>query len=331
MGTFLVSEVKPGISPWFINGQLRYTSSGHSLTCVNGNYVCSMRQKSKCLKTDEKNIACEDLEAKFSEYVQSMKLFEPFARGIYESVCYDFIPTKVKFLKIQNRHYDNMQTCIDAIERDWKNTKKYNNRVITDFKYYYSEALKATYALYLLTIDVQGTFKTLCKNDENDFSFWISLMSETVYISDDGEIDKIKFEDFPDYIFQFIKTRVPDFLNSLKIVRSTEYKEFNFVSHIEKLYEADFRGNTYSYSAYVSGYEEKKQLDGIFKGIKTIKGPELLKALRMYQHQSKTVAGLVNNKFEHKNQKCGLMIDNIKKMKRKYGKNVSFTGVGLKI
>lgn len=312
-------------SPWFNRGDLIYDKSKHTLTYLNGYYVCSQKQKGKCNISDEKNIKATEFEKNFTEFAKDLLLYEEEAKEIFYSMDKQGLEIIKKDIFREQQILDRMQINIKAIERDYKDKKKINYIDIADFKKLFYEELKISYVRFLL-IELEDKLKIL-GNPKFNTSLGVDMSTtvEKIYLSNNGVIQKIKFEGLIDYLFQFLKSKIPGYYQNsrISIIESENFKSLDLKYVFNKFKQDNFR-NTLSYFMYGTKYSEDKQIEQLFKNMEGAAPRQIIKTLYFAKSLSRTSWAHLELKFFSKNHN-DKVFGRLQALKSKKGKKIEIT------
>ena len=94
-----------------------------------------------------------------------------------------------------------------------------------------------------------------------------------LYLSDDGQIDSIEFENWSWYVMQYTKRHIPEFMDNFKpgfIVNTRRFDTLDFFEVADEFSQNDFR-DALSYSEFATKYAKEKILAKIFDGFEDLK------------------------------------------------------------
>jgi hypothetical protein len=94
-----------------------------------------------------------------------------------------------------------------------------------------------------------------------------------LYLSDDGQIDSMEFENWSWYVMQYTKRHIPEFMADFKngfIMNTRQFSTLDFFDVADEFSQNDFR-NALSYSAFATNYAKEKILRKIFDGFEDLK------------------------------------------------------------
>jgi hypothetical protein len=326
MGTLIIPKLNN--TPFFNRGNLVYKNSGHTLTQLNGYYMCSQRQKGKSICGNEGNLKVEDFERRFKRYVDKLKIDEETARKLFYEVDRKGVDLREKIEPQETKQNNNMNICIKAIERDIKDKKKIKTGDITSFKESYIRALKINYEKYLLIL-IMDCLKFLGKPGTKTSDEWFSTFFYKIYLSDTGKILSLKMEGIGDYIIRLIENKIPGYLKTaeVNITERINFPSLDFVKVMDYFRENNYR-DTLSFFPFGSEYAEEKQSKQLFEWMKKAEDKEILKTLYFLKDISKSPMALLNLKMYSKNNN-EKVASSMEKKKARYGKNIKYTAVGL--
>lgn len=317
--------------PAFNRGDLVYKNSGHTLTQLNGYYICSQRQKRKCVSRKEENLKVIDFKRRFERYVEKLKADEAVLKKLFFEIDRQGVDLREKLEPEEKRQINNMDACIKAIESDLRNKKKINFGDVSFFKEAYLSRLKINYEYYLLLFVVMGTLKDLGipKTSTERMANWLATLVNKIYLSDTGKILEIKMEGIGDYILRIIENKIPGYLEKagVKIVERINFSSLNFVKVMDYFRENKYR-DTLSFFPFGSQYAEEKQIKQVLEPLKNLGNKELVKTLYFLKDTSKSPLALLNLKMFSKNNNEKIAVA-MEKNKARYGKNIKYTAIGL--
>ena len=94
-----------------------------------------------------------------------------------------------------------------------------------------------------------------------------------LYLTDDGQIDSMEFENWSWYVMQYIKRRIPAFMANFKsgfIMNTRKFSTLDFFEVADEFSQNDFR-DAMSYSAFATNYGKEKILHKIFDRFEDLK------------------------------------------------------------
>jgi hypothetical protein len=217
---------------FFAPGVLAFEKSGHTLTRDKAYYVCSKKQKGQC-DLPEKRIKTEYLERNFSRLAKKFELPENeksyfIRKHVLGKILHDMLDEAMDVADS-----DFLDATIEVAKQDIKTGQTKQARIdIRDAK----ETLQKETdrnpdmvgGLLFGTVMVFGKGKT----SENDMGRTLAYFSKKIYLSDEGEIKKIKLHQTGDFIFQFIKKYIPSYQEPAGLLierenfESLDYKDF---------------------------------------------------------------------------------------------------------
>ncbi|MDR3582237.1 MAG: hypothetical protein P4L67_03110 [Candidatus Pacebacteria bacterium] len=202
--------------PYFSKGVLVFKESGHTLTHTKY-YVCSKKQKGQC-RLDEKRIRVESLERNFSRLAKSFEIPNDYKWPALKNLIGEILHDQVDdLLESDNFHHDIFDNAIVLMDEDIK--EKDNRQFQLDAKdaaeaMAKESATKTEFVCGLLL----GVIMAFGKRNisESEAGRVLAYLSEKIYLSNNGKIEKIKLHDFGEYAFQYIKQFVPNYTEPFK-------------------------------------------------------------------------------------------------------------------
>jgi len=328
MGTLIIPELSN--APVFNRGNLVYKNSGHTLTHLNGYFMCSQRQKGKCVNRTEENIKVKNFERRFERYIEKLKIDEETARKLFYEIDRRGVDLREKIEPQETRQKNNMDICIKAIEKDIKDKKKIKTGDITFFKEAYINTLKINYEKYLLLL-IMDSLKFFGKpgTKTKKMAEWFATFVNKIYLSDTGKILSLKMEGIGDYIFKLIENRIPGYLKmaEVNITERINFPSLDLVKVMDYFRENNYR-DTLSFFPFGSKYAEEKQAKQLLEWSKKAEEKELVKILYFLKDISKSPFALLDLKMYSKNN-SEKVANSMEKKKARYGKDIKYTMVGL--
>jgi len=264
-----LSSINDFKQPLFDGGRLVYADSGHTLTHVNGFYVCSLKQKGKCENKDEESISVKNFERKFIRHIKNLSITKLEADTFKMQMVQEFTPLMSKILPVISHKEDHMGFYIDAIYSELKTKKNISTNEVATIKKDFAELLKLSYPSHLLLM-AYGFIEALSLfENERLVAQGAHLIFDKTYVSDSGAIKKIKLEGLADFTFYYLAHHIPNFMNKWKIpfVDRGSFSTPNFEKACQYFQENDYR-SALSYEMYKSKHAEKDQITKIFAVVK---------------------------------------------------------------
>lgn len=248
--------------PLLTGGALIYTKSGHTLTYVNGYYVCSKKQKGLCQNKDEKNIREGDLKKEVVNFLNKIKVGKKDAeKAVLNLVIED---TNRKLAEIdKNWWLEIVDRTIEAIKSETTQGEKISKGDLRTLKYNFNNLFKAGYKNTLL-IFASGFIGSI----SNDFTPGrlqvFNDMAKKVYVNNSGKITSIELDGLADYALQYLKKRVPDFDEKVKklLINRIDFPSLNFADACSYFEKNGYR-NTLSRMLFRSASAENRRINEI--------------------------------------------------------------------
>ncbi|MCK9445278.1 hypothetical protein M0Q50_00110 [bacterium] len=242
------------------DGMITYEKSGHSLTFVNGYYVCSKYQKGECINKEEKRIESLNFEKKLARSLESLKIREE-----------DFIKCKYEFerweidLREKNEYEILLkQQSMDAILDNCKQKGEISQRDEKDLKDLYVKILEFAFPAFSIGM-ARPVMESLVLIEQSKRMATVLAFAifKKIYITNDGEIKSIDLEGYGEYIFKYLSKKIPFWNNELKIKINYKLDLPNTVNYIDTIeyFKKDNFKFFLSYSIFSSKYSIKKSLD----------------------------------------------------------------------
>lgn len=242
------------------DGILTFEKSGHSLTFVNGYYVCSRYQKGECTNKEEKRIESLNFEKKLARTLEPLKIREEdLIKCGYELERWG---TDLR----EKAHYEILlkQRSMDAILDNCKQKKEISQRDEKDLKDLYVKMLELSYPAFSIEMATPAMEALVLIDQSKRMATVLAFaIFKKIYITDDGEITAIELEGYGEYLFKYLSKKIPFWGNNLKIKINYKLDLPNTVNYVEVIeyFKKDNFKNLLSYSVFSSEYSIKKLVD----------------------------------------------------------------------
>lgn len=256
----------------FHTGQLIYEKSGHTLTFSNGYFICSRKCKKLCNDKTELSIKYRNLEKKFAYLLPNFKISEPVAKDMFyelDKIGVDLRKDIEKEVKFGMQTMDATLVCIkQSLAKNGK-IKPSDTKTLKE-EYYKLFKIGFPYRLMTISQEILKLLSTLGEENILSQKAVASIIIKNIYLTNDGKISKIRLEKWPDFLFQLIKHKSPDYLDDIKdkIIDRIDFDFLDF-NHAIEFFSKDGYKNTFSFGEFGSICSK----DQLFKDIeKRIKG-----------------------------------------------------------
>lgn len=245
------------------DGTLTYEKSGHTLTFINGYYICSQKQKGKCNSEEEKNQKGRQMDERLHKAIMPFKIEENTGRDIF----YELEKLEIDVIKsIEEEISQRMEllhATIKACEAEGKITQK-DRRDLKNSLLLMQEIAFPRFAFFITKL----TLKCLAELDESYENFrYVCPMFKKVYISDEGEVKAIELQGIDQWLFKYLQKEIPNYGKDLKIkvIDKLNLPDNYNLTEIIKYFRKNNYKDVVTWSAFVSKYSRNKEIDKMLK------------------------------------------------------------------
>lgn len=291
--------------PLFSKGCLTFKESGHTLIEDRGYYRCSEQVKGQCQHKGEKMIRVKDMVKRFGSLISKFELPEGEAIKVFDDLL--FIMFKHwRTSSVRDMHLEEILTATGNIIIDHiKKGKEINRSDFLEFKRTYFQILKNQYEDILCNFlfDPLSTLNPWPKEHDEMSAFVKKSIGITpqrvrtnfawhiqkIYLSNDGKITNIEFENWGWYLMQLTKKYIPSHMSEVKagfVLNTKRFDTLDFQTVVGEYAINDFR-DAYSYSAFSTNYAKEKILNKIFDGFEDLKSRAKIEYLKKLNGLSK--------------------------------------------
>lgn len=220
--------------PFFKDGSLIYEESTHTLRVSDRYYRCDLNCRGKCEQKNEKQIKKIDLEKRFHNLSLKFRFKQEKGSAIGEELLNKYLPKILLDSTFNSGRQEVLDTTLKVMDEDEKNITsvrsedlyiktgkfkgggKIKKEDIKTFKDTFVKQQKEFEPLYLFGL-LLSYIKTLSNLQfEKHTGHNLSQIIKKIYLSNEGKIVKIEFENFGWYILNYINRYIPDYLFIIK-------------------------------------------------------------------------------------------------------------------
>jgi hypothetical protein len=275
--------------PLFAKGCLTFKNSGHTLILDREYYRCSEQVKGNCQHHGEKMIKVKDMVKRFDNLITKFELPKGEAGRVFDELLMVMVKQWRKSSQ-RDVHLEEILVSTGNIIIDQiKKRQEISKTDFLEFKRTFYTLLKNQYEemLFYYLLDPLFTLNPWKKEQDEMAAFLRKSMGINVqririnfswhvrklYLSDDGQIDSLEFENWSWYVMQYTKRHIPEFMADFKpgfIVNTRYFDTLDFFEVADEFSQNDFR-DAMSYSAFATNYAKEKILHKIFDGFENLK------------------------------------------------------------
>ncbi len=275
--------------PLFAKGCLTFKNSGHTLILDREYYRCSEQVKGNCHHHEEKMIRVKDMVRRFDSLITKFELPEGESGRIFDELLMVMVKEWRKSSQRDMYLEEILVSTGNLIIDQIKKRNEVSKADFLEFKRTFYTLLKNQYEemLFNYLLDPLFTLNPWPKEQDEMAAFLRKSMGITVqrirlyfswhvrkiFLSDDGQIEGIEFENWSWYVMQYLKHHIPAYMNNLKkgfIVNTRRFDTLDFFEVADEFSQNDFR-DAMSYSAFATNYAKEKILHKIFDGFEDLK------------------------------------------------------------
>lgn len=235
--------------------------------------MCSKKQKGVCENDNETRLKAEIFQRNFSRLAMKFSIPDGNQAFLSKNMVAKILHAFIDEITESNLDTEFFDTTIDVMEQESGINKKQYKTDFKDAKNSYVAIQNENTILPLASILI-SVIITFIRQDKSEAEMGavLAYLSDKVYLSDSGKINKIKFNKLGNYIVQYIQKYLPNYGNSFKhlLTNAEKFETLEF-KNVAKLIRKGEMDNLLPYDPFQSSYTISKYIKLTFSNILELK------------------------------------------------------------